>query len=267
MRAALAGATAARAAQMGGLDATQKSADKNDLVTQGDEASQAAILTILPRTIANAPVGMLAEEKGAIDTPGAKLRWVVDPIDGTLPYSRGEPFWCVSIALQERQSKGWKSTLGILYQASPNDTAEHLTGRLFWSEGEGAFARDLKNDKQAQLARPAAFPALAEFSASGAYSAWAKEEFARRDIATRFRRSICHAVTELLLGNLSAVVQDAGPLEWDVAAILPIARAAGVHVLARRMDAVTGCDRYATVFAWDKDLFEVFCGHMPAPAG
>jgi myo-inositol-1(or 4)-monophosphatase len=42
--------------------------------------------------------GLLGEEDGAVvGTSG--YTWVVDPIDGTLPFLTGQPFWCVSIAV------------------------------------------------------------------------------------------------------------------------------------------------------------------------
>lgn len=43
---------------------------------------------------------VLGEEYGG-DTTGAPYRWVVDPIDGTMPYSRGLPYFGTLIALDE----------------------------------------------------------------------------------------------------------------------------------------------------------------------
>jgi histidinol-phosphatase len=43
---------------------------------------------------------VLGEEYGG-DTTGAKYRWVVDPIDGTMPYSRGLPYFGTLIALDD----------------------------------------------------------------------------------------------------------------------------------------------------------------------
>lgn len=41
---------------------------------------------------------MVGEEHGTTGS-GSKYVWVVDPIDGTLPFLTGQPFWCVSIAV------------------------------------------------------------------------------------------------------------------------------------------------------------------------
>ena len=43
---------------------------------------------------------VLGEEYGG-DTTGAPYRWVVDPIDGTMPYSRGLPYFGTLIALDD----------------------------------------------------------------------------------------------------------------------------------------------------------------------
>jgi histidinol-phosphatase len=42
---------------------------------------------------------VLGEEFGG-DTAGAQYRWVVDPIDGTMPYSRGLPYFGTLVALE-----------------------------------------------------------------------------------------------------------------------------------------------------------------------
>ena len=44
--------------------------------------------------------GILGEE-GSSKTGSGRRRWIVDPIDGTRDYLRGNRFWCVLIALEE----------------------------------------------------------------------------------------------------------------------------------------------------------------------
>ncbi len=69
-----------------------------DLVTDADSASQ--------RLIADAVLGafpdhtLLAEEDGVVADPDNPWRWVVDPLDGTMNFAHGFPFWSVSIALE-----------------------------------------------------------------------------------------------------------------------------------------------------------------------
>ena len=72
---------------------------KHDLVSVADKESEAAIRAVLD---ARRPGhGFLGEETGA--SGGAELRWVVDPLDGTLNFVQGFPHWCVSIGLEDAE--------------------------------------------------------------------------------------------------------------------------------------------------------------------
>ena len=54
--------------------------------------------------------GFLGEE-GLAGPENADVRWVVDPIDGTVNFTYGIPHACVSIALQERSKEGAYDTI------------------------------------------------------------------------------------------------------------------------------------------------------------
>jgi myo-inositol-1(or 4)-monophosphatase len=54
--------------------------------------------------------GMLGEEYG-LDAGAGEYTWVVDPIDGTIPFVAGMPSWCVSIAVL----KGDGVVIGIIH--------------------------------------------------------------------------------------------------------------------------------------------------------
>lgn len=67
-----------------------------DLVTRVDRESEARIREILLSTYPDHVV--LGEEEG--QDGDAPYRWIVDPLDGTLNYAHGFPFYCVSIGLE-----------------------------------------------------------------------------------------------------------------------------------------------------------------------
>jgi myo-inositol-1(or 4)-monophosphatase len=54
--------------------------------------------------------GVLGEEYG-LAAGGSEYVWVIDPIDGTIPFVAGMPSWCVSIAVL----KGEKVVVGTIY--------------------------------------------------------------------------------------------------------------------------------------------------------
>ena len=80
-----------------------------DLVTAADSASQ--------RLIAGALLGrfpdhtILGEEDGLTADPGNPWRWIVDPLDGTINFAHGFPFWSVSIALEH----AGELVVGVVY--------------------------------------------------------------------------------------------------------------------------------------------------------
>jgi myo-inositol-1(or 4)-monophosphatase len=67
-----------------------------DLVTEYDRRSERLVLERLGTRFPGHAV--LAEESGA--HAGARVRWLVDPLDGTTNYAHNYPFFCVSIAAE-----------------------------------------------------------------------------------------------------------------------------------------------------------------------
>lgn len=70
-----------------------------NFATAADHASERTIIERLREHDATIPV--LAEESAKRSVRDAERLWVVDPIDGTLNFSRGLPFYCVVIAYVE----------------------------------------------------------------------------------------------------------------------------------------------------------------------
>jgi myo-inositol-1(or 4)-monophosphatase len=76
-------------------------ASPRDLVTEWDLRAEQTIRDVLE------PAGypILGEEGGQTGAPGepggARYRWLVDPIDGTVNFAHGLPIWSIAIALEE----------------------------------------------------------------------------------------------------------------------------------------------------------------------
>jgi myo-inositol-1(or 4)-monophosphatase len=68
-----------------------------DLVSDADLAAEAAIRDVL--RFRRPDDAILAEEGGA--TAGGALRWIVDPLDGTINFLFGIPAWGVSVACED----------------------------------------------------------------------------------------------------------------------------------------------------------------------
>jgi myo-inositol-1(or 4)-monophosphatase len=72
---------------------------KNDVVSAADRDAEAAIRAELDFRFPQ--YGFLGEETGG--SGNADIRWIVDPLDGTLNFVQGFPHWCVSVALWDAE--------------------------------------------------------------------------------------------------------------------------------------------------------------------
>jgi len=80
----------------------------NDLVTDIDLHSEDFILSALKREFPDH--GILAEETGLIEGH-SHYQWVIDPLDGTINFVHGLPFFSISICLLKEK----KPTIGVVY--------------------------------------------------------------------------------------------------------------------------------------------------------
>jgi myo-inositol-1(or 4)-monophosphatase len=72
-----------------------------DLVTEWDLRSEELIRRVLAERTPGIPVlGEEAGQSGGGEASGG-LRWIVDPIDGTVNFSHGLPIWAISIGVED----------------------------------------------------------------------------------------------------------------------------------------------------------------------
>lgn len=107
----------------------EEKADKS-LVTAADLAVTELIKERLS-SILKQENHILIDEESASQLPSVEeatnfdYQWVLDPIDGTAPYSAGLPFYAVSLGLMQK-GKPW---LGAAYMPDLDE--------LFWTDGKG----------------------------------------------------------------------------------------------------------------------------------
>ena len=89
---------------------------ERDVKLKADQESEAIILDILTNAC-RYPI--LAEESGEIGnfSETEQPMWIVDPLDGTVNYSKGINFCCVSIAMY----KQFNPILGVIYDFSRDE--------------------------------------------------------------------------------------------------------------------------------------------------
>ncbi len=94
-----------------------------DLVSEADRNAERVIREGLamhrPRD------GFLGEESGE-QTGSSGLRWIVDPLDGTVNFLFGIPQWCVSVAVEDERG----SLAGVIYDPVRGDVFCGVRGAL-----------------------------------------------------------------------------------------------------------------------------------------
>lgn len=103
------------------LNATRK--DLLDIVTEADLASEKIVVEGLRRLTPDAAI--LSEEQGA-SGPAGGARWIIDPLDGTVNYASGLPWFSVTIAYQEHG----RTVLGYSHAPAAGMTARYVDGAI-----------------------------------------------------------------------------------------------------------------------------------------
>jgi myo-inositol-1(or 4)-monophosphatase len=102
----------------------------SNLVTEVDKKSESKIIEIIKSEFPEHNI--LSEEIGAINT-SSNVKWIIDPIDGTINYAHRIPLCCVSIGIEVEG----QVIMGLVYNP--------LSGEQFFSEkGKGAFLNNKK---------------------------------------------------------------------------------------------------------------------------
>ncbi len=200
-----------------------------DVVTEADHLSEALILDAIR---ARHPTdGLLAEETGehqsaAGDAPtaGRGRVWIVDPLDGTVNYANGIPFFCVSIGL----AVDGRPTVGVVHDPT---RGESFGASL---DGPALLAGSLGQDSHAVTASDK--EQLSDFVVSMALNGRAVATRSRNvRKAIRISRSMGSAALALAYvanGRFDAFIQQGGLSTWDIAAAGLIAERAGARVTA-----------------------------------
>jgi myo-inositol-1(or 4)-monophosphatase len=98
----------------------------NDLVTEFDQKAEDVIINHLKKHFPNH--AFLAEESGHSEITNAEVRWIIDPLDGTMNFAHYIPTFCISIGAMI----GNQIEIGIIY--------DPLLDELFLAEkGFGAY--------------------------------------------------------------------------------------------------------------------------------
>lgn len=198
-----------------------------DVVTEADTMSERLILAAIREH--SAGDGMLAEESGAHATgSGAEATakdgrvWVIDPLDGTVNYANGIPFFCVSIGLVV----DGRPVVGIVHDPTRDEIyAAAVDGPALLVDRANPDGRVIVASGKASLSDFVVSLALGGRAVATRVGAVRK--------AVRISRSMGAAALALAYvanGRFDAFIQSSGMSAWDVAAGGLIAERAGATV-------------------------------------
>jgi myo-inositol-1(or 4)-monophosphatase len=200
-----------------------------NFATAADHAAEKAVLERLAAHDPGVPV--LAEESPKAALRKAERLWVVDPIDGTLNFSRAIPFYCVVIAYVE----GGRTRAAAVHAPRTGETFTASEGRGATRNGVAISVGSVTKLSEAFAVASLAFGVTKR---KDSRFVTLNATCARLRVLGSAALEMCYVAT----GTFDLFVHEAlSP--WDVAASAFIAREAGASVLSLK----TGEDA-----AWDE---------------
>ena len=195
---------------------------KRDVVTNADYASERLVIDAIRERFPDD--GILAEESGEHAAGSGRSRggisgsgrtWVIDPLDGTVNYANGIPFYCVSIGLVVDA----RPVVGVIFDPARDE--------LYDATDDGPA----RLDGVAVSASPkeALSDAVVSLAVIGKGGLMRERRIAPRIRIHRRMGSAALALAYVANGRFDAFVQNGGLSAWDVAAAGLIAERSGAR--------------------------------------
>jgi histidinol-phosphatase len=183
---------------------------------------------------------VLGEEFGG-DTAGSVYRWVVDPIDGTLPFSRGLPYFGTLVAFEEADAVApytYRALVGAIQLPPFNELYTAARGMGAHCNGAPIHVAPRRDLVDCVIAAPE----IQKFRVAGL-----EEGYERLGKAVRYFRGNgdCWMHAMAARGAFDAVVEFSLN-RWDIAATEVIVEEAGGRFYTRPSKTVQG--KYDVVF-------------------
>lgn len=188
-----------------------------DIKLQADVESEKMVFDALEQTNIN----ILSEEAGYIEVnKDSDLCWIVDPLDGSLNYSRNIPLNCISIALWKKETP----ILGVIYDYHHNKLFKGIVGY-------GAFVNDTKIEVSS-IAEKSKSIITTGFPVYSSFEDKALKDFIKTIQTYKKVRLLGSAALSLsLVANGSVEAYSENNIAWwDVAAGIALVLAAGGEV-------------------------------------
>jgi len=191
---------------------------RRDSKIRADKESEQIILSVLS---AQSDFSILTEERGFLNRSSILQKgepiWIVDPLDGSVNYSREIPLCCVSIGLWSQN----KPILGAVYDFQRKELFSGIAGEAAWLNGERIIFSEVGRREDAILCT--GFPVNSDFSPESLMG-FVKQirEFKK----VRLIGSAALSLAYVACGRVDAYMESDIML-WDVAAGLALVAGTG----------------------------------------
>ena len=229
-----------------GVDVAGTKSSEIDVVTEADRAAETLARE---RLLAARPGDGLFGEEGSRVAGTSGVRWIVDPIDGTVNYLYGLPAYAVSIAAEIDGT----IEVGVVVEAATGRVFSGVRGQGASCDGVTLTCRGAVPESQSLIATGFNYEQQVR---AGQAAAVARMLPHVRDI--RRMGSCALDLCALAEGRIDAYVEE-GPEIWDDAAAGLIATEAGARVEVR-----TGVSGKRLVVAAPRHSFDRFAALVEA---
>lgn len=208
---------------------------QNDIKIELDKLSQQLITDMILKAF---PDHAVLGEEGRAGNDASEFEWIVDPIDGTVNYYYGIPWFCVSIAMR----KAGEVVLGVIYDPMMDECWHVEKGGPAYMNGKVTSC-----SKRTRMAEAVVFVGHGKTDGSKEKGI---ERFAK--IAWQVRKvrnngSAALAMAYIACGRFDAYVESVISI-WDIAAGTLLVEAAGGKVI---LDPLEGSSDQFAIIAWN----------------
>ncbi len=193
----------------------------HDIKIKGDRIAEESILAFLKKKSGYA---ILSEETGYTGKRNTELYWVVDPIDGSLNFSRNIPISCISIALWKEDTP----VLGVVNDFNRNEIFTGIVGTGSWLNGEAIRVNN--EDRMERSVVASGFPSHTDYSTEALLTVVDKVQKFKK---IRLIGSASLSTVYVACGRFDAYMEK-GIMFWDIAAGIAITVAAGGRYRIRK---------------------------------
>lgn len=185
-----------------------------DIKIEADVRSEAMIIELLSK---ETKFPILSEEKGLVPGEDQEYFWIIDPVDGSLNYSRGIPICCLSIGLW----KGDEPILGVIYDFNKGEMFYGIAGKGAWVNDQPISVSKIEEKAKAVLCT--GFPVKMDFEPKKV-SVFVEQIRDYKKI--RLLGSAALSIAYVAAGRVESYYEDS-IMFWDVAGGIPIVLGAG----------------------------------------